>query len=105
MKKACTPNPVTHERLGRILAGVAVLVTVALGFFHHPLWLLLTAGAALNLAVSGITDRCVVKDLLIRMGLPGERDVGRAEAELRTLAEKEGSSFRRVAPRVKVTVN
>lgn len=70
----------THERMGRLLAGLSVITTVALGYFHHPAWFLGAAGIALNLALSGITDRCAVKDLLVHMGLPGERDLGRAEA-------------------------
>ncbi|MFH1024404.1 MAG: DUF2892 domain-containing protein [Planctomycetota bacterium] len=69
----------THERTGRILAGVSVAGAVALGYFHHPLWLLAAVGTGLNLVLSGITDRCVVKNLLVRMGFPGERDLGRRE--------------------------
>ena len=70
----------THERAGRVLAGATMLLAVALGFLHHPGWLLVAAGTGLNLVLSGITDCCAVKRLLIRMGFPGERDVGRAEA-------------------------
>jgi hypothetical protein len=69
----------THERAGRVVAGVSLLGSLALGYFHHPAWLLLTAGTAANLVLSGLTDRCAVKNLLIRIGFPGERDVGRAE--------------------------
>jgi len=71
----------SHERVGRMLAGASTLAILALGYLHHPAWLLLAAGIALNLFVSGITDRCPVKSLLIRLGLPGERDLGRADAE------------------------
>jgi hypothetical protein len=74
------PAVVTHERIGRLIAGVSLLASVALGYFHHPAWLLLAAGTAINLAVSGLTGHCPVKRLLLRMGFPGERDVGRAEA-------------------------
>ena len=73
-------EPVTHERFGRGLAGLTVMATVVLGYLHSPYWLLVALGVAANLALSALTDRCAVKNLLIRLGLPGERDLGRAEA-------------------------
>jgi hypothetical protein len=80
-------NGITHERVGRLLAGLTMLSAVFLAWLHHPAWLLAVAGTGLNLAMSGITDRCAVKSLLMRLGLPGERDLGRAEM-LAGLAEK-----------------
>jgi hypothetical protein len=79
----------SHERAGRMLAGLSVLATLALGCSVSPWFLLATAGVALNLVISAITDRCVVKSLLVRMGLPGERDLGRAEA-LREMPQPAG---------------
>ncbi len=78
------PSPISHERAGRILAGLVVLTTLTLGYFHHPLWFLPAVGICSNLIFSGITDRCAVRDhLLIKLlGLPGERDIGRKEAEV-----------------------
>ena len=73
-------DPVTHERFGRGLAGLTVMATVVLGYVHSPYWLLVALGVAANLTLSALTDRCAVKNLLIRLGLPGERDLGRAEA-------------------------
>ena len=73
-------RPVTHERLGRALAGGAVLICLTLGWLLHPIWLIGAALTSGNLILSAITDRCAVRSLLIRLGLPGERDVGRAEA-------------------------
>jgi SAM-dependent methyltransferase len=78
-ESAATRNPLTHERLGRMLAGTTVLIALALAQFVSPWFLLVAAGAGLNLALSGLTDRCVVKNLLVKLGLPGERDLGRAE--------------------------
>jgi hypothetical protein len=75
------PRQFTHERAGRLLAGLSVVFLTALGYFHHPLWMLGLVGTAMNLILSSMTDRCVVKNLLIRLGLPGERDLGRAEAQ------------------------
>ncbi|HOX06588.1 MAG TPA: DUF2892 domain-containing protein [Planctomycetota bacterium] len=68
----------THERVGRVLAGLTVLAGFGLGLLN-AWFFLIVAGTAINLVLSGVTDRCVVKNLLIRMGFPGERDVGRAE--------------------------
>ncbi len=78
--RSASPSRLTHERVGRILAGASLLVSLLLAHAVNPWFLLLAAGTALNLALSGVTDRCVVKNLLVRMGLPGERDVGREEA-------------------------
>lgn len=86
------PHQLTHERVGRILAGLGVLFFTALGVAHSPLWLVAVALTGLNLAQSGITDRCGVKSLLMSLGMPGERDLGRREAwprVLRTRADRE----------------
>jgi hypothetical protein len=92
-------EPVVRERIGNMLAGLSVLATVLLGYFHSPLWLLGTAGIALNLMVTSVVNRCVVKSLLVRLGIPGERDLGRAEG-LRLGAERETVASRRnLAPR------
>ncbi len=80
---ASRPMPkrsMTHERLGRALAGGAVLISLLLGWLHHPVWLIGAALTSGNLILSAITDHCAVRSLLVRLGLPGERDVGRAEA-------------------------
>lgn len=99
---------ITHERVGRVVAGVSLLASVALGFFHHPAWLLVTSGTALNLVVSGLTGRCPVKSLLLRIGIPGERDVGRAEAQREAAAEQLrnfAGPVNRVAAREKAAIN
>ena len=85
----------THERVGRVLAGLTVLAGIGLGLLN-AWFLLIVAGTAVNLVLSGATDRCVVKNLLIRMGFPGERDVGRAEALLPEPAPKPLTFQRRV---------
>lgn len=83
-----SPTQFTHERLGRVLAGLGVLLFTGLGVAHSPLWLVAVALTGLNLAQSGITNHCGVKSLLIRMGLPGERDLGRLEAWPRVLRQR-----------------
>jgi Inner membrane protein YgaP-like, transmembrane domain len=69
----------THERAGRLLAGISVAGVSALAWFHNPCWLLALAGIGLNLAMSAVTGKCAVKTLLVRLGLPGERELGVAE--------------------------
>ncbi|HOX06269.1 MAG TPA: DUF2892 domain-containing protein [Planctomycetota bacterium] len=104
----------THERAGRALAGGSVVLCLALAWLASPWFLLGAAGTALNLIISAITDRCAVKSLLIGLGLPGERDLGRAEAlaglEAAPAAEQREPSARRtgsklLAERLGVNVN
>lgn len=106
----------THERAGRMLAGAAVLACLALAWLLSPWFLLGVAGTALNLVFSAVTDCCAVKSLLIKLGLPGERDLGRAEALLglsrkatgdaaKAVAPRAGTATRRFGQRLGVTVN
>jgi hypothetical protein len=60
----------TIERGLRLAAGVVVLLSVGLGYFVHPAWLLLTAFAGLNLLQSAFTNWCPMVWILARMGLP-----------------------------------
>ena len=52
----------------RVLAGVVVLASLALGYLVSPYWHLLTAFAGLNLLQSGFTGRCPVIPVLRRLG-------------------------------------
>jgi hypothetical protein len=58
----------TIERGLRGAAGTVVLTSVALGVFHHPAWLLLTAFAGLNLLQSAFTNWCPMVWILARLG-------------------------------------
>ena len=60
----------TVERALRLIAGVIVLLSVALGTFVHPAFLWLTAFVGLNLAQSAFTNWCPMMTLLRRAGLP-----------------------------------
>ena len=46
------------ETLVRVLAGSVVLLSVALGHWHSPWWLLLTAFVGINLIQSAFTGFC-----------------------------------------------
>ena len=60
----------TIERGLRAAAGIVVLLSVSLGYFYHPAWLLLTAFAGLNLLQSAFTNWCPMVWVLARLGLP-----------------------------------
>ena len=71
----------TIERGLRAAAGIVVLVSVLLGFFHHPVWLLLTGFAGLNLLQSALTNWCPMVWFLARLGFQPcvVRPVGHAD--------------------------
>lgn len=53
-------------------AGAMVLISLALGYFIHPAWLLLTAFVGLNMLQAGITGFCPAAIILGKLGLkPG----------------------------------
>ena len=60
----------TIERGLRAVAGIVVLLSVSLGYFYHPAWLLLTAFVGLNLLQSAFTNWCPMAWVLARLGLP-----------------------------------
>jgi len=83
------------ERAGRILTALAVSSATVLGLLHHRLWFLVVAGTALNLLVSGIADRCMVRNALVRMGFPRERDLGRTDGVVEGTRRELPASARR----------
>ena len=58
----------TTERWLRLIAGVFVMVSVALAVFVDIRWLYLTAFVGLNLFQSAFTDWCPMKSLLQKLG-------------------------------------
>jgi hypothetical protein len=59
----------TVERGLRLLAGIVVLLSLALAHFLSPNWLWLTAFVGLNLLQSAFTNWCPSKPILRAMGL------------------------------------
>lgn len=59
----------TVERAIRILAGVMVLVSLALAHWVSPQWLWLTAFVGLNLLQSGFTNWCPAVSIFRWMGM------------------------------------
>ncbi len=58
------------ERGLRGIAGVVVLASVFLAFFHDKNWLLLTGFVGLNLLQSAFSNWCPMSWLLQKVGLP-----------------------------------
>ena len=56
------------ERYLRLIAGGFVMLTIALGYFLSPYWLLFTAFVGLNLFQSAFTDWCPMMAILRKMG-------------------------------------
>ena len=54
----------------RLVAGIFVLVSVALGVWVHPWWLAFTAFVGANLVQSAFTRWCPMMSILKRAGLP-----------------------------------
>lgn len=63
----------TVERAVRLLAGVMVLLSVAMAHWVSPWWLWLTAFVGLNLLQSGFTNWCPAISIFRRMGLHGDQ--------------------------------
>ncbi len=58
----------TVERYLRLIAGIFVLGTVALGYYHSPYWFLMTGFVALNLIQSAFTNWCPMMTFLRLLG-------------------------------------
>jgi DUF2892 family protein len=57
----------------RMIAGTFVLLSVALGYWVHPAWLLFTAFVGLNLLQSAFTKWCPMMWVLEKLGVPENR--------------------------------
>ncbi len=55
----------------RAIAGLFVLVSLALGYWVHPAWYLLTAFVGFNLLQSGFTGWCPMMSVLKKLGARG----------------------------------
>lgn len=60
----------TVERAVRLLAGIIVLVSLALAYWVSNYWLWLTAFVGLNLLQSAFTNWCPAMSIFRWMGLP-----------------------------------
>jgi hypothetical protein len=61
------------DRMVMAMAGTFILITVALGYYHSPYWLLFTAFVGLNLLQSAFTGFCPAAMLFKKLGVkPGQ---------------------------------
>ena len=60
-----------NDLLIRRFAGVFVLLSLALGYWVHPAWLLFTAFVGLNLVQSSYTRMCPLERMLGWAGICG----------------------------------
>jgi hypothetical protein len=51
------------------MAGLFVLLSVALAYWHHPYWLLFTGFVGLNLFQSSFTNWCPAMTVLEKLGV------------------------------------
>jgi hypothetical protein len=59
----------TVERALRLIAGIFILLSLALGRYVSPYWYLLTAFVGLNLFQSGFTNWCPMMIFLRKLGV------------------------------------
>ena len=59
------------ERMLRLIAGIFVLASLALGYWVHPGFFLFTAFVGLNLLQSGVSNWCLMMTFLRKFGVPG----------------------------------
>lgn len=58
------------QRWIRVIAGIFVLGSLALGYYVDRYWLLFTAFVGLNLFQSGLTKWCLMEKILVKLGVP-----------------------------------
>jgi hypothetical protein len=60
----------TIERWIRVIAGIFILGSLALGWYVSPWFFLFTAFVGLNLFQSGFSGWCLMEKILKRLGVP-----------------------------------
>jgi hypothetical protein len=62
-------NRMTVDKSIRLIAGLFIMLSVALGHYVNAYWYLFTAFVGLNLFQSGLTNWCPMMALLRKFGL------------------------------------
>ena len=57
------------DRWLRLVAGLFVMLSLALGYFVHPYWYFFTAFVGLNLFQSALTNWCPMMTFLRKLGV------------------------------------
>jgi hypothetical protein len=58
------------DRIVHLVAGLMVLLSIALAHYVHDNWIFLAGFVGLNLAQSGLTNFCPLASILKRIGVP-----------------------------------
>ena len=66
------------ERTLRLIAGLFILASLALGHWVSGYWYLFTAFVGLNLFQSGFTNWCPMMTFLRKLGVPGQEKLHNA---------------------------
>jgi hypothetical protein len=67
------------DRIVHIFAGSMVLASLALTRWHHPNWIWLTVFVGANLLQSGLTNWCLLTQILTKLGVPTDGTCGIAK--------------------------
>lgn len=70
----------TVNRYLRLIAGLLIMISVALGYYVHPGWFLFTGFIGLNLFQSAFTNWCPMMAVLKKLGARDDSRPRRAEA-------------------------
>lgn len=92
------PEPWSVDRYGRLIAGAAILASVACMLLRAPWGLWIAAGIGLQLLFGSLVNRCAVHALLVRLGareredlfLPGGEPRAARPAPIRNGSTQEG---------------
>jgi len=60
----------TVDRIVRLVAGIMILLSLALTHYVHPYWVALTIFVGANLAQSGLSNVCPLSSILKKAGVP-----------------------------------
>lgn len=62
------------ERVIWLVAGVMILLSLALAYFFSKYWLILTAFVGVNLIVFALTGFCTMANILVKLGIKSKID-------------------------------
>jgi hypothetical protein len=60
----------TSWQIVRVVAGLFILASVALGIYVNPWWFAFTAFVGANLLQSGFTKWCLMEQIVRKLGAP-----------------------------------
>lgn len=69
------------EKAIRMLAGTFVTISVILGYFVSPYWLLFTLFVGLNLFQSSLTNWCLAEQILSKLGIGVDEQASQASRQ------------------------